>query len=351
MILDCMLGSHFGGLEKIFLDQLEMLPTAGHSVLGLARQQSPASERAQKAGLPCATLRLYSDWDPISLARLRAFVGQARPDLALCHGRKAHRALAHAMGNTLPIAAMIHKFNFDKKLPAAAYLATAEHRRQTLIAAGLASEKIAVIPNAVRLPTKPKQDYGIASGAPLRIAALGRLHPKKGFEVLIAALERLAARNLAFTCAIAGEGPSRGALEAQIARASLDGRVSLGGWIDDVAGFLAQADVFAFPSFQEDFPLAVLDAMASGLPILSSHIDGPKEILVAGKTGVFFEPDDADGLAEGLARLAADRALRETLGRGARAEAEARYSFPAVGERLGQVLDNILAGRSAEAGL
>jgi len=100
------------------------------------------------------------------------------------------------------------------------------------------------------------------------------------------------------------------------------------------------------PSFQEDFPLAVLDAMASGIPIVASAIDGPKDFLVDGSTALLVPPNDPRALANATLRLIEDDSLRESLGRAARAEAEQRYSFAAVGRRLLRALDNVIAGRS-----
>jgi len=125
----------------------------------------------------------------------------------------------------------------------------------------------------------------------------------------------------------------------------LQARITLPGWTDRVAEFLSPADVFVLPSFQEDFPLAVLDAMASGMPIVASAIDGPKDFLLDGKTALLMPPNDSHALANALMHLINDNALRESLGRTGRAEAERCYSFEAIGRRLAAVLENVLAGR------
>jgi glycosyltransferase involved in cell wall biosynthesis len=221
-------------------------------------------------------------------------------------------------------------------------LVAAAHRRRTLIEDGVAAENIAVIPNAVRLP-QPEGDYRISS--PVKLATLGRLHEKKGFGVLIDAVAQLVARGIDCSCTIAGEGPERSDLESRIARAGLQTRITLPGWTDRVADFLSPADIFVLPSFQEDFPLAVLDAMASGMPIVATAIDGPKDFLVDGTTALLVLPNDAGALANAIERLIKNDALRVSLGRAARAEAEQRYSFDAIGRHLSAALENVLAGR------
>jgi glycosyltransferase involved in cell wall biosynthesis len=341
MILNCMFARGFGGLEKLFLDEIEMLAAPGMTARGLVRRGSALERYAEERGLPCHAISAWSDWDPVSRARARAVMRRIQPRLIMCVGRTAHRLMARVAPESVPIVPMVQKRRFDRNFRYNGVLVAAEHRRRTLIEDGVAPENITLIPNAVRLPP-PKTDYRLSS--PAKLAALGRLHEKKGFSVLIDAVKQLAAKGIDCSCAIAGEGPERGGLEARIAHAGLQARITLPGWTDRVAEFLSPADIFVLPSFQEDFPLAVLDAMASGMPIVASAIDGPKDFLVDGATALLVPPHDSHALANAVARLINDASLRESLGREARAEAEQRYSFSAIGRRLAAALQNVLAG-------
>jgi glycosyltransferase involved in cell wall biosynthesis len=343
MILDCMLATNYGGTEKVFLDQLQMLPLAGMAVCGVARRGSPAARRAHAQNLPCEEMTVLSEWDPLTRAFARAIVDRHKPSAILCHGMKAQRIFAAAVGGRVPVVAMVHKPGFHKDLPSALFITVAEHRRRFLIAHGAPADKVVTIPNGVPIPSVFKTDYAIAPGRRAKIAAIGRLHEKKGFDVLADALKLLADRGVDFECTILGDGPQRGEIEQRIARYGLGGRVALPGWSDDIASLLMASDVFAFPSFQEDFPLAVLEAMAHGLPIVSSRIDGPKDFLVDGKTALFVEMADAPGLAAGLERLIGDEALRRALGSNARDDAARHYSFPAIGRRLADTLSGVIA--------
>lgn len=343
MILNCMFARGFGGLEKLFLDEIEMLSGAEIPTRGLVRRGSALEHYAKERGLACRAISAWSDWDPLSRMRARAEVAHAQPRLIMCVGRTAHRLMARVAPRSIPIVPMVQKRRFDRTFRHNGVLVAAEHRRRTLIEDGVAAESIVVIPNAVRLP-EPKSGYRLSS--PVRLAALGRLHEKKGFGVLIDAVGRLVAQGIDCHCTIAGEGPERRDLETRIAQADLQGRIILPGWTDRVAEFLSPSDIFVLPSFQEDFPLAVLDAMASGTPIVASAIDGPKDFLVDGKTALLVPPNDSHALANALARLVNDDSLRGSLGRAARAEAEEKYSFDAIGRRLATALENVLAGRA-----
>jgi len=350
MILNCMLGGGYGGLEKLFLDELEMLPTAGMETRGVVRRKSQLARYAKERSLPFDEIVALSDWDPLSVAEARRIVLRHTPDLVMCVGRKAHRLLARAIGSEIPIVTMVQKRRFDRALPYAGVLVAAQHRRATLIDDGVPAADIVAIPNAVRLPSQPKTDYEPSKGNTVHIASLGRLHEKKGFGVLIQAIKLLTRRTIDCTCTIAGEGPERTALEAEIAREGLASRIALPGWTDRVAEFLSGADIFVLPSFQEDFPLAVLDAMASGMPIVASAIDGPKDFLVDGKTALLVPADDPLALADGLERLILCPTLRESLGHAARAAAGRDYSFETIGKRLATALQNVLDGRSISSG-
>ncbi|HEY3637920.1 MAG TPA: glycosyltransferase [Rhizomicrobium sp.] len=351
MILNCMLGSGFGGLEKLFLDEIEMLPPAGMAVRGLVRKSSPLASYAKARNIDFDEIGFWSDWDPFSVASARAMVRRHHPELVMTVGRQAHRLLGRALGKNIPIVPMLQKRRFDHRMPYAGILVAAVHRRATLIEDGVAPENIAVIPNAVPLPAEPKSDYRLSAGGPAKFVAHGRLHQKKGYGVLIEAIALLSRKGIDCSCTIAGDGPERESLEAQIDKNGLKDKITLPGWTDSVADFLAAGDIFVLPSFQEDFPLAVLDAMASGMPIVASTIDGPKDFLVEGETALLVPSGDAVALARAMERMIADTALREKLGRAVRAEAERKYSFEAVGRQLADALRNVLAGRPISTNL
>lgn len=348
MILNCMLGTGYGGLEKLFLDEIEMLPLAGLAARGLVRRKSPLARYARDRRLAFDEVMALSDWDPLSIAAARSIVRQRAPQLVMCVGRKAHRLLGRAIGARIPIVTMVQKRRFDHDFPYAGILVAAEHRRRTLIEDGVPARDIIVIPNAVRLPERPKWNY--RTGASPKIVTLGRLHEKKGFGDLIEAMRILSARSVDCTCAIAGDGPERGNLQNQIDRGNLASRIFLPGWTDNVADFLAGGDIFVLPSFQEDLPLAVLDAMASGMPIVASDIDGPNELLMDGETALLVPSHDPVTLADTLARLAQDEALRERLGRGACAVAERNYSFDVISRHLALALSNVIEGKPISSG-
>ncbi len=163
--------------------------------------------------------------------------------------------------------------------------------------------------------------------APLLLFA-GRLAPEKRIEWLRAALDALPQARLA----IVGDGPSRPALE----RVFSDGRTVFTGYLrgDDLARAYAAADVFIFPGANETFGNVVLEAMASGLPVVAARSGGVLDFVSDGVSGLLFDPEDIASLVAATRRIVADRDLARRLSREARAIAESR--------RWEAVLDGLL---------
>jgi glycosyltransferase involved in cell wall biosynthesis len=190
--------------------------------------------------------------------------------------------------------------------------------REVEAAVGLRRGTIRTVYNAVpdRPPPASRPARDVAT-----VVAVGRFEHQKGFDVLVDAFARLPAGRLL----LVGDGSERGALERQVALLGLDHRVRLTGWIDDPRALLDEADVFALPSRFEGFPLAVVEAMLAGLPVVAADVGSVREAVVAGESGVLVNPDDAAGLATALQRLLEDEAERARLGRGARKRALERF--------------------------
>jgi len=153
---------------------------------------------------------------------------------------------------------------------------------------------------AARRHTDLRAELGLAPGQ-LLVGSVGRLHPSKGMDLLIDAFKAHAPRDAVL--AILGEGPDEAALKA---RAAGDARIRLLGFRSDVDQALKSFDLFVSPSREEAFPLAILEAMRAGRPVLSTATQGPREML-AGQPARVVPVGDADAvgraLAEELARL------------------------------------------------
>ena len=169
---------------------------------------------------------------------------------------------------------------------------------QIVQAAGVPASRLAVIENGIDLARfSPTHRSGQG-----RILAVGRLTRQKGFDVLLDALWHHPAETT-----ILGEGEDRGLLERRAAGLP----VSLPGWSPDIRPHLAEADVLVIPSRWEGFGLIAVEAMASGVAVIASRVDGLVEVV--GDAGILVPPEDSVALADAIRRVLSDRALRESL--------------------------------------
>jgi glycosyltransferase involved in cell wall biosynthesis len=219
---------------------------------------------------------------------------------------------------------------------------------ETERAAGLAArtcvpERTEVILNAVDPGPPPARERPAGEG-PVELVSVGRLAEPKDFATLVEAFAELdpgAAR-----LRILGDGPGREGLQRQIDDLGVAGSVELVGEVDDVPERLRRADVFVLSSRSEGMPMSVLEAMAAGLPVVSSDVGGVHEAVADGETGLLVPPASARELGIALRRLVEDRPLRERLGAAGRRRVEERFALPAWRERHLALYRRLLASAS-----
>ncbi len=161
-----------------------------------------------------------------------------------------------------------------------------------------------------------------------RILTVARLQPRKGIADLIEAC-RLLQGELDFACVIVGDGPQRAELEATVARFGLTARFHFRGACSQrqVVDELRQASVFVLPSYSEGVPVSVMEAMAMGVPVVATRVNGVPELVREG-TGILVDPGDVRALAQALLRIATLPAReREAMGRKARAVVEKEFNI------------------------
>ena len=350
-ILHAMLGKGLGGLEQVFLDYQPILEgwaaRRGGRCVGVVRKGGKIAAREAGRTPRLVAMPALTDWDPLTLAAAKRAVRATAPNLIVSHGQRP----ARVFGKAAPVGAIqavcLHKPSFEVA-PGVHYLCVGRHLARLAVERGAPEDHVWFIPNAVKAPSALAKPFaprpaGEGEGCPVKIVAAGRLHVKKGFDVLIRAVGKLRAWDFDVTCEIAGEGDERGDLEGLIRELDLDPCVKLIGWTDDVTGFLATGDIFAFPSHQEGFPLTLLEAMSVGLPVVSTEIDGPIEILKDGVNGRLVPDDDPDRLAEALGELISDRDAAKRYGAAARQLVLDDYGPGELKRRLEAALDGMLS--------
>lgn len=199
---------------------------------------------------------------------------------------------------------------------------------------------VTVIPYGVDLdrfrhePQAQRDDAAVPT-----VGAVARMSPEKGFDHLLRAVALLRDEDVALNVLLAGDGPSRASLERMTNDLGLRDRVTFAGEVahEDVPAMLRRLDIFAMPSTWEGFGVSALEASAMELPVVASDIHGIPDVVLDGKSGLLVPPGDARALADAIARLAVDAALRRAMGAAGRAYVERDYRWQdnaALMERL-----------------
>ena len=202
---------------------------------------------------------------------------------------------------------------------------------------GIPLERLVVIPNAIdvahfRGTAVPavEADHGRdARATRIRVGFVGRLDPVKRVVDLVDALRHLPEGD--YDLHIYGEGAMKPAIEAAIASSSkLAGRVTLHGAVVDVRRAYSAIDLLVLPSDAEGFGLVLIEAMAAGVPVIGTNVDGIREVIRDGETGLLVPPRDPAALSVAIQRLAFDAALRERLTQAALLDVQRRFAWPGV---------------------
>ncbi|MCL5429086.1 MAG: glycosyltransferase family 4 protein [Chloroflexi bacterium] len=200
---------------------------------------------------------------------------------------------------------------------------------------------IRVIPNGVDLD---KFQAGDRVWAPARLLFVGRVVYQKGLDLILNALSAL--KTLDWRLEIVGDGPRVDRLRAQADELGIVERVSFPGWQsrEILPSAYRRANLFVYPSRHEGMPNAVLEAMASGLPVLASRIAGNEE-LVTEEAGLLVPPEDVQALKSALVQLIPDASARERMGAAARKRVEAQYSWRKVAQAYLDLMNSIVESR------
>jgi glycosyltransferase involved in cell wall biosynthesis len=358
-----------GGAENAML---MLLATLDHSrwqptlLLDAGGDVAPLEERAAAIGVPSRRVAEM----PLGLAGARHGVGLARrlrdERPALFHAHlswplAAKWALGAAVVAGVPSVAtvqLIPEMALERSSELQLRLLSRGIGRYIAVSSAIADEldqrfgwpasKIEVIYNAVELgrfeadaPAGLREELGGSEGVPL-VLTPARLDEQKGHDVLF----RAAAEVPEARFVLAGEGPLRARLEAEVARLGLAERVLFLGRRDDIPQLLAACDVFALPSLYEGSSLAVLEAMAARRAVVSSAIGGTAELIADGENGLLVPPGDATALATALRRVLTDPSLREEFALKAYSRAEAQFSRETMGRRVEAIYEELLGNGS-----
>ncbi len=195
------------------------------------------------------------------------------------------------------------------------------------------------IPNCVPDITGGPEPWPARASGQLLVGSIGRLDRVKGHDVLLRAIATVDGVRLI----ILGEGQERSALEQLAVDLGVSDRLDLLGWVDNPRAHLPSFDVMVLPSRSEGFPLAVVETMLAGRPVVATRVGSIAEAVADGETGFLIDKDDANSLAAVLRRLRDDPSLRARLGQRGREVASTRFTVEQMAKRYERLWHEVLA--------
>jgi colanic acid/amylovoran biosynthesis glycosyltransferase len=180
-----------------------------------------------------------------------------------------------------------------------------------------------------------------AANDPFQLLCVGRLVPAKGQHILIAAVDRLLREGRNVSLRFVGDGPDRASLEREANARGLAGHINFEGNVnqDRIRRFYREADAFVLASFAEGIPVVLMEAMAMGIPCISTMITGIPELIRDGIDGFLVMPSDDHALAQTIARLIDDSDLRRRLGAAGRCRIAEKYDLNKNVDRLARLFE------------
>ncbi len=178
------------------------------------------------------------------------------------------------------------------------------------------------------------------------ILSVGRLSPEKGHEDLLRAFAEVVRLMPRAKLVLVGDGPQRGALQELGKRLGLDGQVVFAGFQDDVSRWLIGADVYVQPSRREGLPLAVLEAMVLGLPVIATRVGDMEQVIESGQEGYLVPPEDPEAIAEKLLDVLQHPDLQGPVTAAARRTVQERFSLDRMVEAVEEIYREELAAKA-----
>jgi glycosyltransferase involved in cell wall biosynthesis len=333
-VLQAIAGAAHGGAEGFFVRLVAALHRAGEAQQVLIRRHPERVQSLRAAGVPVRELAFGGFFDLTTRSAFAREISNWRPDLVLTWMSRATRLCPR--GDFVHVARLGGYYNLKYYRRCDRLIANTRAIADYAVARGWPRDRINYLPNFVpdaraAAPTPiPPCAAGRSEQRPLALA-LGRLHPNKGFDLLLEAVALV--QNICLW--IAGDGPLRARLERLATRLGLSDRVRFLGWQENVSGLLAAADLLVCPSLHEPLGNVVIEAWSAGLPVVATASHGPSALIEHGESGILVPLPGTRGggphaLAEAIERVCADPAFRARLGNAGRRAYETEFTEPVV---------------------
>jgi glycosyltransferase involved in cell wall biosynthesis len=356
-----------GGAEKHLLDVLDGLNRTRFDVF-VALPEGDLARNLDTRGVRNERVPLRGVWDLWALVRLFRCMRQEKPDVVHTHDPRASvfgRMAARWAGvpmilstvHTSPVCRehigelrnRMYMWADQRTARWNRYIVAVSEavRRELIQGVGVDAEKVLTLHPGIRLDAfRRTYDGGsLAPRASLNMGIVGRLEPEKGHELVLSAMPEILRRSSApVTLYILGEGSRRQALLDMVNAWDLSSHVVFLGYVKDVRSSLEQLDLVVSASTREGWGIALIEAMAMGLPVVAPRTGGIPEMIEDGVTGILFSPGDAHALAGAVVDLLKDRTRVRRMGAAARCAVKKRFDV----DGTVKALEAIYAGENVQ---
>jgi glycosyltransferase involved in cell wall biosynthesis len=337
------------GAEAVILNLSRTLNEGPHrSMLAVFLNSSNPNlqlyESATREGIESHLIPCKGQIDRTAIASIRDLVDRTGAEVVHAHGYKADIYAYFALRATrVPLVSTCHNWlenDLIVRLYGAAdryvlrsyesVVAVSDDVKQRLLKAGVHEEKICLIKNGIDLRpfdhANPSLRNHLGNQAVAVVGLVGRLAPEKGVDVFLAAAARVLSQSKVAKFVVAGDGPERAELETLIDKLRIRAGVTMLGRCDDMPSFYASLDVMVSSSRQEGLPIAILEGMASRLPLIATAVGAVPTVIQDGRTGVLVPSENAELLARAIVDLLQDHEKRQRFGSAAKRLVEEEFS-------------------------
>lgn len=357
------LGRHlYGGAHQV-LHLMLGLVGRGHEAVLICPKGSESESEALKLGLTVYPIPAAGDLDVTLIFRLYKCIRKLNPDVLHLHSRRGADILGGLAGKLAKVPAVILSRRVDDPVKLGVVgklkfnslphrvIAISEGISRVLQGVGIDKERISVVHDGILLSDFDdirrdrawfETQFGVYEDAPV-IGTIAQLIERKGHRYLLSAIPGVLEKHPDARFIFLGEGPLRSELENIVGELNLGSVVQFAGFRDDILKILPNLDILVHPATREGLGVSLLQAAATGLPIIGCEAGGVPEVVKNEVTGLITPPFDSEALTKAIVRLLSDVQLRSALGEQAKAFVQAEFGIDQMVEGNLRVYEEVLS--------
>lgn len=304
-ILNIMLSPSRGGLEWVFVKHVQALTNTDNDNYAICLKNCAYKKELQEVlKTPLLEISSRSRYNLMTYITLIKYILKIKPNIICMHGNRTislitSKLIKLFLPATTKLVATTHNYRNKHFIHLDAMFAITKDLMLDLKKRDIPEQRIFYCPNTVAIP--PQQMY--KQHQIPTIGVLGRLHPVKGYDILLEAIAMIKTKNVPFKLLIGGDGEERNKLQKQCKALNLENQVKFLGWVNNKKAFFEKIDIFCVPSRSEALGISFLEALSYGKPSIISRCNGLVEVISQYNAALISELEDPRSLAKNLLEL------------------------------------------------